>query len=411
MGTVTPSCSRLSSPVPQRLCLEPVGVASECGESPAVMQVGVKYKKRPKSYYLTPRRYRIGKAVGRGCRKVIVQECIKDTITRKFLLEQLARLIKSELKALCSTKESNMLYQKTNEALNQFSWDQLMSELELKAPVLLYFKMSLVQRIISLILYSGHASKQVFQRLQRLNLCLSHQVTVTLVKSLGEDFDNQVLKWRKATTLEDQQEVDAIAEMCDMPGTCVFSSCSDESDCDSDQSEEGPTYSILTDNEVCDFDDISVCSQDDAPELAIDESLCSPFTNEEFETVLISTDPICSSTTTRGDETVLISADLIFSSTTTTRGDETVLISTDHICSSATTRDDETALISTDPICTATRNEETISRDPTNDDTVLIFGVPDAATVDERTVNPINNYKLMGDCDREAEWSDTHLTD
>ena len=205
--------------------------------------------------------------------------------------------------------------------------------------------------------------------------------------------------------------MDAIAEMCDMPGTCVFSSCSDESDCDSDQSEEGPTYSILTDNEVCDFDDISVCSQDDAPELAIDESLCSPFTNEEFETVLISTDPICSSTTTRGDETVLISADLIFSSTTTTRGDETVLISTDHICSSATTRDDETALISTDPICTATRNEETISRDPTNDDTVLIFGVPDAATVDERTVNPINNYKLMGDCDREAEWSDTHLTD
>ena len=191
--------------------------------------------------------------------------------------------------------------------------------------------------------------------------------------------------------------MDAIAEMCDMPGTCVFSSSSDESDCDSDQSEEGPTYSILTDNEVCDFDDISVGSQDDAPELAIDESLCSPFTNEEFETVLISTDPICSSTTTRGDETVLISADLIFSSTTTTRGDETVLISTDHICSSATTRDDETALISTDPICTATRNEETISRDPTNDDTVLIFGVPDAATVDERTINPINNYKLMGD--------------
>ena len=230
--------------------------------------------------------------------------------------------------------------------------------------------------------------------------------------------------------------MDAIAEMCDMPGTCVFSSSSDESDCDSDQSEEGPTYSILTDNEVCDFDDISVGSQDDAPELAIDESLCSPFTNEEFETVLISTDPICSNTTTRGDETVLISADLIFSSTTTTRGDETVLISTDpicsstttrgdetvlistdlvfssttttrgdetvlistdHICSSATTRDDETALISTDPICTATRNEETISRDPTNDDTVLIFGVPDAATVDERTVNPINNYKLMGD--------------
>jgi len=153
----------------------------------------VKYKKRPKSYYLTPRRKRIGKAIGRSCRRVIAQECIKDTITRQFLLEQLARLIRSELKALCSTKESNMLYQKTNEALNQFSWNQLMAELESNAPVLLYilkvctstkgqrintnavigmciaiitkhrhFKMSLVQRIISLILYSGHANKQVF---------------------------------------------------------------------------------------------------------------------------------------------------------------------------------------------------------------------------------------------------------
>ena len=37
----TPSCSRLSSPVPKRLCLEPVGVASECGESPAVMVCGL----------------------------------------------------------------------------------------------------------------------------------------------------------------------------------------------------------------------------------------------------------------------------------------------------------------------------------------------------------------------------------
>ena len=51
--------------------------------------------------------------------------------------------------------------------------------------------------------------QQVFQRLQRLNLCLSHQMIVTQVKLLGEDFDNQVLKWRNASamTLEDQREV------------------------------------------------------------------------------------------------------------------------------------------------------------------------------------------------------------
>jgi len=45
-----------------------------------------------------------------------------------------------ELKALCS-KESSILYQKTNEALNQFLWDQLVSELESKALVLfVYFE-------------------------------------------------------------------------------------------------------------------------------------------------------------------------------------------------------------------------------------------------------------------------------
>ena len=63
---------------------------------------------------------------------------MKDTITRKFLLDQLSRLIKSELKALCLTEGSNLLYQKSSEALKKFSWGQLMSEMELKAPVLLF---------------------------------------------------------------------------------------------------------------------------------------------------------------------------------------------------------------------------------------------------------------------------------
>ena len=240
--------------------------------------------------------------------------------------------------------------------------------------------------------------------------------------------------------------------MYDMLGTCVFSSGSGESDRDSDQSEEGPTYSFVTDDEVCDFDDISVGSQDDAPpELAIDKSSYSPFTNapftnDEFETVLVSTDPVLgnTSTTTRGDETVQISTDLVFSCTstaasgwrgnetvlismdpicsgTTTRSDETVQASTDPICSRTATRDDETVLLSMDPvlgststttrgdetalttvnpICTAARYEEMISRHSANDNTVLISGVTDIATVDERAVifsNAISTYKIVGD--------------
>ena len=69
-----------------------------------------------------------------------------------------------------------------------------------------------------------------------------------------------------------------------MPGACVFSSSSDESDCNSDFSEEGPAYSIISDDEVPDFDDtISVGSQDDTPELLTVEP--PPSANNE-ETML-----------------------------------------------------------------------------------------------------------------------------
>ena len=78
--------------------------------------------------------------------------------------------------------------------------------------------MSLVQKMVSLILYAGHAGKQVaqcsvlillyniiytqvFQRL-RLNVCMSHQVTSGLVDALGRDHDAKALQWRKKLLAE-----------------------------------------------------------------------------------------------------------------------------------------------------------------------------------------------------------------
>ena len=37
---------------------------------------------------------------------------------------------------------------------------------------------------------------QVFNRLQKLNVCMSHQTTVKLVEMLGSDFDTRVHYWR-----------------------------------------------------------------------------------------------------------------------------------------------------------------------------------------------------------------------
>ncbi len=38
--------------------------------------------------------------------------------------------------------------------------------------------------------------KQVYQRLQKVNVCMSHIVTCRLLESLGDGHDKLVLQWR-----------------------------------------------------------------------------------------------------------------------------------------------------------------------------------------------------------------------
>ena len=58
-------------------------------------------------------------------------------------------------------------------------------------------------------LYAGHAGKQVrykydvmityysFERLQKLNVCMSHQVTSEIIERLGLNHDREVVRWRE----------------------------------------------------------------------------------------------------------------------------------------------------------------------------------------------------------------------
>ena len=148
--------------------------------------------KRPKSYLLTPRRRRIGKAVGRGSRKAIARECIKDSITLKYALGFLGNAIKKEMKALASDSSNSVLKGQNIPSMSNFGWEKVLEELNVHAPILLqllrsvtttksvrpnqnaiigmcvslllkhcYSKMSMMQKIVSVILYAGHASKQV----------------------------------------------------------------------------------------------------------------------------------------------------------------------------------------------------------------------------------------------------------
>ena len=155
------------------------------------MQVRVGYR-QPRQYSLTPSRKRMGKAVARGSKKAIVQECFKDTVTTKHVLNHLGKILRREMKAMVSDNTGSLLRSQEIESMQNFSWDVVLQELHAHAPNLLhllnsitstktdrdnqkaiigmcasillkhrYSKMSLVQKILSVILYAGHTSKQV----------------------------------------------------------------------------------------------------------------------------------------------------------------------------------------------------------------------------------------------------------
>ena len=86
------------------------------------MSVG--YKSGSKSYTLTPRRKHIGKAVARGGRKSVVDECFKDPESRKYVVRKFGSLMQSEMKTMCSEKVDSILCRKTVDALAGFQWIQ-----------------------------------------------------------------------------------------------------------------------------------------------------------------------------------------------------------------------------------------------------------------------------------------------
>lgn len=155
------------------------------------MQIHVGYNK-PKTYELTPSRKHIGKAVARGRRQSVAIECLKEHSTKRYPLKRIGMLVRNELVVLCSDSTNSILRQQSVSELKEFNWKKLLSELENKAPIFLtilcecthtrrprsnrddvmgmcaaillkhrFPKMSLVQKIMSLVLYGGHSGKQV----------------------------------------------------------------------------------------------------------------------------------------------------------------------------------------------------------------------------------------------------------
>lgn len=141
---------------------------------------------------MTPSRKYMGRAVARCSKSAVVAEILKDPATKKHLMKRIGMLVRRELVLMCSKNTNSILSSQSMSDLKEFTWDKLLAELSINAPILLsilqscthtsitrpnqnavigmccaillkfrFSKMSMVQKIMSLILYAGNSGKQV----------------------------------------------------------------------------------------------------------------------------------------------------------------------------------------------------------------------------------------------------------
>ncbi len=166
------------------------------------IQIFVKGKKTSRTHIISKASgfKKLVRGVARRGHATVARQVLANTKTRCLVIKSLRKYIQKEMTVLCSKKENSMLRGRSVESVNRFSWDLLAKELESKAPTLYGVlsicvdvrrrkrktktskqksssmlgvcaaimlrhrnqEMNLLQRIITLIFHSGHASKQVY---------------------------------------------------------------------------------------------------------------------------------------------------------------------------------------------------------------------------------------------------------
>ena len=166
------------------------------------MQVTVCYE-QPKTYSMTPVRKKLCKTIARGSYRALAMRCLENENIRTHIVDGIGRMIRKEVAKLCSNGANSILCDKSNGTLQSFQWKQLEDELETHSTTLFNIlkkctknssqkrsligviaaimckhrrgSASLIQRLVSIILYSGHASKNVSE-LTNINSTLSYLV-------------------------------------------------------------------------------------------------------------------------------------------------------------------------------------------------------------------------------------------
>ena len=96
----------------------------------------------------TPRRKHMTKALARGSKKTVVDDCFKDSVTYEFVKRKLSRIITSEIKVCCSTAVGSVMRSLHNCDLREFCWKKLNEEMTTHAPLLTYILQSCLNIII-----------------------------------------------------------------------------------------------------------------------------------------------------------------------------------------------------------------------------------------------------------------------
>ena len=137
--------------------------------------------------------------MARRSHKVVAIECMRNELSCKHALTILCRLIHKEIRSIASRKMQSTLLFQSKKSISEFQWKNVKAEISNHAPMLLKVltaatktrskcqnqaevigmcfamilkhrnpNLNLLQKIISLILFSGHASKQVCYTLRTI---------------------------------------------------------------------------------------------------------------------------------------------------------------------------------------------------------------------------------------------------
>ncbi len=146
--------------------------------------------KRPRVLnIITPTRKKAVAALSRRYDKKAARECLSNDKIRLYIVNKIGQIVRGELKKMCTSNSKFTCH--SPEDLSQFNWNEMYDQLQQNTPVFLsimesatqtranrcnrvavicaavllkfrFQKINLVQKVVSLILYSGHASKEVY---------------------------------------------------------------------------------------------------------------------------------------------------------------------------------------------------------------------------------------------------------